>query len=203
MAEGRPSERALALLALAVVGTLALLPLSDLVRAHPPRRVADPQYDRASWWVYNPVQRPGDSLLGVIERAPHQKKRYGLHRALYVAELVRTASEGDVGELVVPRDAASLGPGGSPQPNQVLYADYLRLMSGGRTTARDYDPVVSPARLGRLEREGVTFLSPEFGVLVVGPSQAGGRWLLLTDERRSLIYVVPAELSPEGGPDGR
>lgn len=151
------------------------------------------------WWRFYTPRKVGADLLAVIRVAEQKPLFTPKYRAIVISEAARRATGGLIDEMIVPQDLYELGSEPSRQPGgpiqELVSWMILERMNAGRITYETYDPTLTDAQLRILEESGELVSYPR-NVRVIDAQSGARRWRLFVDERKQVIYLVPANREP-------
>jgi len=199
MAEESPTDRTTtsrradvvtAAIALVLFAAISLYQVWDL-------RAAVTDFD--GWWAFFKPVYPGDDFVDATLDAEQISNWHVYYRSITVTTAARRIAEGRIDALYAPERLYLTWGTRADDPTDYdrpgLRDVSLEGLSSRAVIWNDYDPVLPDELIERWRSEGrVTDM--EWKAAAVSPDEPESEFVIHTDMDRTIVYVVPASLSP-------
>ncbi len=190
--DSKRNDRITGVVGLVLLGALLLFQLSDLGGAFG---------NFNAWWIFAKPVPAGDDYAKATVWAESPAYYAGPVRSITVAMAIRRASAVRDFTTVAPEERYLLWADTSvayPKISEPGLYDWFDALDANSVRSVAYDPVLPDALIARWESENRMWELPWDVVIVGGDVRENPVVVLHTNADRSVIYVVPSSLSPEG-----
>jgi hypothetical protein len=161
--------------------------------------------DFDAWWEFFDPSFAGDDYIAATFDAEHVDNLHIYYRSIAVVTAARRMADGRPEMITAPDQLHllwSLDPDNTGDFDNPGFRDTaLETWSSYSLEWVDYDPVVEEETTERWRTDGRVEVVG-WNVAMVRPDEPEARFVLLTDQARSIVYVVPLSLWGPGGSNG-